>query len=398
MGRTGCNRQRLLQRHHPAMSLAAHSSPRSLLLPAPQCDRQPTWRDVIAAFASCAPQFTVYLRLGTLLMPDNSGGEVTSEFVHSTLSIMSLYSDAHEAACGGAFVHYKIEKRGGAAVRGMSESLLEGLRRLELLVEMIADRTIGIERKLPLLMALEFVKAACHISLSLQGRELPARGKRLGFQRTRFLQWLLHYELSRKSKRRWIVGSVVHALRHLVYLAAIQKFGAKSWIPWILSLLVDLAAHSIASNQLPNAKTLSRGHQHTQPTETEQPNQEPLVSVPTRPDSPVQDSQPAEDIRVRNDEDGGSEEKRSRIDNEGKLMAWGSVKDVEQEMREEIQRRRVLLLLYLLRPPAFHIFLEPFVRFLQRLLLRVPILGSMFGLILDMLLTLGRYNFYHSGT
>jgi hypothetical protein len=76
----------------------------------------------------------------------------------------------------------------------------------------------------------------------------------------------------------------------------------------------------------------------------------------------------------------------------------GGVSDVELAMREEIQRRRGLLLLYLLRPPAFHALLEPLVQLLRRVLARVPVLGSMAGVLLDMLLTLGRYYFYHSGT
>jgi len=38
------------------------------------------------------------------------------------------------------------------------------------------------------------------------------------------------------------------------------------------------------------------------------------------------------------------------------------------------------------------------VQWLRHVLARVPVLGSIVGVMLDMLLTLGRYYFYHSGT
>ena len=216
---------------------------------------EPTWREVASALMSGAPQVTDYLRLGTLLMPDNSGSEVTSTCIHAVLSLLSLYTDSAEAARGGAFARYKIERRGGAAAEGASETVLETVRRLELLMEMVADRMVGETRKVPLLFAIEFIKTICRIRLTLRGRDLPGRGRRLGLRRNTSLICLMRRELSRSSLRWWMAGSALHALRPLLYLAALHKYGPKSWKPWLLSLLVDMAAEVTASRPMFHART-----------------------------------------------------------------------------------------------------------------------------------------------
>lgn len=373
-------------------------------------DKVPSWRDVASALMAGAPQMTDYLRLGTLLMPDNSGSEMTSETVHTALSLISLYTDSDEAERGGAFARYKVEKRGGTAVRGVSDSMLETMRRIQLLVEMAAERTIGDTKKVPLLLVIEFIKALCRINNSVKGRDLAARGRRLGLQRSKAMQSLVH-AMPRADLAAWAAGSALHALRPLVYLAALMRYGAKSWRPWLLSLLVDVAAEVAAGRPVFRA-ALARKRQQEQRALAAESRQEEEAAV-------VCDYEAAAAVREYEAAEAAGAAKgdatarglaalnctannRAELSpSEGGIYTsavCGGVSDVELAMREEIQRRRGLLLLYLLRPPAFHALLEPLVQLLRRVLARVPVLGSMAGVLLDMLLTLGRYYFYHSGT
>jgi hypothetical protein len=285
----------------PRSSRSAHS------------DGEPTWREVASTLVAGAPQVTDYLRLGTLLMPDNSGSEVTSESVHAVLSLVTLFTDSAEAAQGGAFARHKIEKRGGAAAEGTSETVLETVRRLELLMEMVADRMVGETRKVPLLLAIEFIKTICRIRLTLQGRDLPGRGRRLGLRRSISLICLMRQQLSRSNLRWWMAGSILHALRPLLYLAALQKYGSKSWAPWLLSLLVDIAAEITASRPIFDATTRSAPLRQQPPgpphrprrldetaTQDEQPNAQGVQAGEQSMSSGEQSRSSTIDIRRRN--------------------------------------------------------------------------------------------------
>ena len=374
--------------------------------PASPAASEPTWRGVSRALVSGSSQVTDYLRLGTLLMPDNSGSEMTSEAVHAGLSLMTLLSDFDEAERGGAVARYRIEKRGGTAASGKSESLLQGMRCVELFLEMAADRTVGVTRKVPFLLALEFAKALCQISLSMRGRDLPTRGKRLGLQRTQSLLCQRQRQLSTAGQRFWTAGSVLHALRPLVYLAAMHRFGGKSWAPWFLSLLVDLAADVAASRPLfhakmraavamgPAAQAAAAGAsrsvdsaaarapppspyppaaQEMMPQEEVGPGREVIqageaAKVQEEGAAPLsRDGQMISSGHVARSDDNQQEtsdeagKETGRVGTEmtlgvtkqamGKsgVGAGGSFTDVEMAMRVEIQRRRGLLLFYLLR-------------------------------------------------
>lgn len=114
------------------------------------------WQAVVAA----APHLADYLRLGTLLMPGGGGSEITSEAIHTFLSLVSLYSDCSVAARGGKVASHKIALRGGLVVSHWAEGCLEGVRRLELLAEMMAERTVGRRKKFPLLLCLEVTSSS----------------------------------------------------------------------------------------------------------------------------------------------------------------------------------------------------------------------------------------------
>lgn len=45
----------------------------------------------------------------------------------------------------------------------------------------------------------------------------------------------------------YLTGEVMFILRPLVYVLLIRKYGARSWFPWITSLVVDLLGNGIIS-------------------------------------------------------------------------------------------------------------------------------------------------------
>ena len=64
----------------------------------------------------------------------------------------------------------------------------------------------------------------------------------------------------------------------------------------------------------------------------------------------------------------------------------------------ELGRRKGLLMLYLIRPPAMDILLKPLIALLRRILSRVPLVGSVANLLLDILVSLEHYYSYTSGS
>lgn len=45
----------------------------------------------------------------------------------------------------------------------------------------------------------------------------------------------------------FLTGEVMFVLRPLIYVLLIRKYGARSWFPWLTSLVVDLIGHGIIS-------------------------------------------------------------------------------------------------------------------------------------------------------
>lgn len=46
----------------------------------------------------------------------------------------------------------------------------------------------------------------------------------------------------------FVLGEVLYILRPLIYVLSIRKYGVHSWIPWLLSLTVDVTGMGILSH------------------------------------------------------------------------------------------------------------------------------------------------------
>eukprot|EP00960_Hanusia_phi_P069239 767040-Hanusia_phi.AAC.2 len=367
-------------------------------------------------------------------MPDNSGGEVSSEGLHTCVSAISLYSDVIESSRGNALTRSKMLRRSGFVASSKSEILLEFLRRFELISEMLCDRAVG-GQKFIFLLGIELAKACCKIQNCRKGRDVDHRTKRLGLTRAhRFqLSWS-HVDTLRF--RWWLAGSTIHALRPILYLALMQKLGSKSWIPWVVSFFIDVLSEALSTHPKFVSKHTGKNASQQQSSQT--------CSV-------AGDSYEVKGVDVENPAHGGDElrttssqasilnhqtfvEQQERTKGTSKesknlLRRQMRAEAIELILQKEIQRRRGLLLLYLFRPPVFQILLVPLVfpqsltllrsfdevlqiKLLHRATSRIPIAGSLLGndgslygcldcaagVLLDMLMSLGRYYFYTSGT
>ncbi|EKX41891.1 hypothetical protein GUITHDRAFT_153679 [Guillardia theta CCMP2712] len=351
------------------------------------------------ASSSLAPQLVDYLRLGTLLMPDNSGGEVSSEGLHTCVSVISLYSDVIESSRGNALTRCKMQRRSGFISNSKSEVLLEFIRRFELISEMLCDRALA-NRKFMLLLIIELAKACCKIQNCRKGREINYRSDSLGLTRAhRFqLSWS-HVDIQRF--RWWLAGSSIHALRPVVYLALMQKFGNKSWIPWITSFFIDALSEALSThpNFLSKQTIKNMSHQSFQGCTVADDSNKPK-SYGTKEMDTSREPQSSEaselDLQAVVDDEPRVEGTRREMKDLHRLQMRAAA--IELILQKEIQRRRGLLLLYLFRPPVFQTLLVPLIKLLQRLTSRIPILGALIGVLLEMLMSLGRYYFYTAGT
>mmetsp|Transcript_39032 Transcript_39032/g.96052 ORF Transcript_39032/g.96052 Transcript_39032/m.96052 type:complete len:365 (+) Transcript_39032:128-1222(+) len=348
--------------------------------------------ELTTLLATLAPQMADYLRLGTLLMPDGGSTELTSEAVHTGVSIISLFADVVTSR-RGALARHRVVAKGGIAPSCAIEVWLEAAKRIELLVEMAAERTPGKRMKFALLTSLELFKALCRIWLATRGLDLDQRGRSTG------LALAGAFKVSRNVRsdprlRWWILGTTVQALRPVIYLAAVRAFGERSWIPLAISLFLDLLSEALSTFAQPQAgarRTGAEGGAHASG------------------DASKDDGQPggggasqAEDEHAHAEGNLGSSTAAGGPAACGESATETGLAPVRragwQWEQDELQRRRGLLLLYFLRPPLFTVLVRPLIEFLRRILARIPVIGSICCVVLDMIHSLGRYYFYSAGS
>ena len=255
-----------------------------------------------------------------------------------------------------------MQRRSGFISNSKSEVLLEFIRRFELISEMLCDRALA-NRKFMLLLIIELAKACCKIQNCRKGREINHRSDSLGLTRAhRFqLSWS-HVDIQRF--RWWLAGSSIHALRPVVYLALMQKFGNKSWIPWITSFFIDALSEALSThpNFLSKQTRKNMSHQSFQGcTVADNSNKHKYYGTKEMDTScEPQSSEASElDLQAVVDDETRVEETRREMKDLHRLQMRAAA--IELILQKEIQRRRGLLLLYLFRPPVFQTLLVPLV-------------------------------------
>ncbi|CAB1112412.1 unnamed protein product [Ectocarpus sp. CCAP 1310/34] len=145
----------------------------------------------------------------------------------------------------------------------------------------------------------------------------------------------------------WLMaGEVIHILRPLAYSYGCAATGERSWRPWLISLGMDAAAFAFTAKA------------------------------------------------------GGSSGAMALLTPIGETGSSGVpvLPYLNEEQAAELRRRKMLWFLYLMRSPAFELLAEPVSRGASGVFEGVPILGSMAGYALNMLLYVQRHHFYTSAS
>ena len=148
---------------------------------------------------------------------------------------------------------------------------------------------------------------------------------------TRSEEFNIYSALRKNSKRVLLLGESLHMIRPLVYVALRRRFGAKSWIPWLLSCILDVFSIRLSSTGI--EKCLEN------------------------------------DINV-------------------------STTDVHTTTSAEIQRRYTSLLMYFMRDPLYNVFSGPILQSIFGSLAKIPLFGLFFEYFLEMLDYMKRYYFF----
>lgn len=299
---------------------------------------------------------------------------------------------------------------GSCSVRCFSGICLEALRRIELLAEMISERLFGGSGALKVLLFFEIIKCMCKIYLCYRGKDVDQKGPKTGLVRSigfrvrrDFSRFKMFDSASADSLKWWFAGSFFHSLRPIVYILALLKTadGSKSrsrWPPWLLSLTLDLLAHFVSSKaiEIRNSRTA------TSSANPIMSHEESIKEASrTAPLSPCTTMAPDTNIISTTPNEGPIFKDLSR----NELFRDEEQEDLRAQVREhnalertELSRRKGLLLLYLLRPPAMDAFLKPLVAILRRIIGRIPLVGSVANLLLDILVSLEHYYSYSAGS
>lgn len=153
-----------------------------------------------------------------------------------------------------------------------------------------------------------------------------------------------HYD-SGFSQSWLMAGEIVHILRPLVYSYSCGSSGERSWRPWVASLGMDAVAYACTARAGGGKMAL-------------------LLPIGSGRDSSGVPVLPF----------------------------------LTKEQVAELQRRKVLWFLYLMRSPAFELLAEPVTRGAAGMFEGVPLLGGLAGYALNMLLYVQRHHFYTSAS
>ena len=138
-----------------------------------------------------------------------------------------------------------------------------------------------------------------------------------------------------KAKKLLLLGEVLHVFRPVVYVLFRRRMGGKSWIPWLLSCIVDLFSMRCSTLGEESCKRIVT----------------PVLTT-----------------------------------------------DRNTTVRAELRRRQALLLMYFMRDPLYGILTGRVASSALGTLSRIPLLGFFFEYFLEMLEYMKRYYFFWSGS
>jgi peroxin-16 len=147
-------------------------------------------------------------------------------------------------------------------------------------------------------------------------------------------------------------GEVCFIMRPVVYVGLLRVFGIRSWKPWLVSLAVELASAELTRSAWARSNDAAL--------------------------------QAARDLAS------------STGSSIASLYARQGIKLSSREL-DELTRRKVLLLLYLVRDPLFGRRTQPALRAVLRATSRVPLLSWLVSLPVGLLEGVQRYYTYTSG-
>ena len=168
----------------------------------------------------------------------------------------------------------------------------------------------------------------------LQQRDRLKMGAKVRSWRRQSSDNLVYDAIRKRSKRLLFLGESLHLLRPLIYVGLRRRFGGDSWVPWLLSCILDVFSIRISNTGIKQCRE--------------------------------------NDINV-------------------------STTDVNTTNSAEIQRRYMSLLMYFMRDPLYQVFSGPIFESIFGTLAKIPLLGFFFEYFLDMLDYMKRYYFFWSG-
>lgn len=322
----------------------------------------------------------------TWLLPDRfAENEFTLEGIHTVANLISVFHDSI------------LNEVNDGAPKGAQELTLalNALQQVEVLVELYAvHSTSGNGRKklnrYDALLVIEALKALVRLAIHRKsGRRMLLHGGAEGmfdadsgardheseiFKANRVLKAFQAFRETRtplakderlneiedamelsmqQAHRRLFTGEMLHVLRPVVYVATLRIWGIKSWKPWLVGLAVELLSAEATRSAWATSNDAALGAARELAAST-----------------------------------GGS--------SIASLYAKQGIRLDSRDL-DEITRRKVLLMLYLLRDPLFGQRTRPVLQAFVRATSRVPLLSSLISFPVSMLEGIQRYYTYTSG-
>ena len=185
-----------------------------------------------------------------------------------------------------------------------------------------------------------------HASGSLSPRDSPLRRQNRDAVDAHVRQWrrdryntslegLTRESMRSQGKYRLLLGESLHVLRPVAYVALRRRLGASSWIPWLVSGIIDIFSLRYSNDGVERCKKMG--------------------------------------LKV-------------------------STSDINASTREEFHRRQMLLLMYFMREPFYSLLTGRVAKSVLGTIAKIPLVGFFFEYFLEMLEYMKRYYFFWSAS
>jgi peroxin-16 len=306
------------------------------------------------------------LSMLTFFIPGRFGDvELISEASYVVLNLLELYHgrilDASRALTAGPLWHWR--------------SFLTVLQETGVVLEMMSLSRGGEKGRWKFIFTIESIKALVRLHLVLSGEasvggarvladggrfstplrrpdgsqspgDSPSRRQNRDVVDAHVRQWrrdryntslegLKRESTLSQGKYRLLLGESLHVFRPVAYVALRRKLGASSWIPWLVSGIIDIFSLRYSNDGVQKCKKM--------------------------------------DLKV-------------------------GTSDVNTSPRAEFQRRQMLLLMYFMREPFYSMLTGRVAKSVLGTFAKIPLVGFFFEYFLEMLEYMKRYYFFWSGS